>query len=275
MPSHTTSLWSNGFTGWLDLSASKPTRHLTSDRALITYSSTWDDQDNSVPDAFGLDVNGPQHCDCLKTCGDCAWNSIHESLRGVVRPNTLESLNILHGLPQTVPLDSLTFSDVQRNSRKLYTLELRLSNPVCQDEYSRDSYATLVHNAARLYVSRALRNLPRGSVLVSSLLQNLTSSLRCVQNPVVLRDLPNEQLTAILWALLLSRYPLIYGSCMECDPWHIHIFWIFEKLCISSYEQLLGVLKGIAWMTGFMAVELKGLFPQATEDSRVGNRVRF
>ena len=196
-------------------------------------------------------------CDCVSNGSQlCAWLPIRGDLSTTVDSDLLEILHLLHSLPQTQPSDLLSSAEVQWNTKKLYTLELKL-NRIAEEQ---DPYQTLLRHAAHVYTSRALRNLPKGSVVVSQLQQKLAHSLNRLRNAKALRHVSAARLLTILWALLLAQRPHEDGSCLGCDLWSVYILWMLEKLRIIDYEMLLSRLKCIAWVDGFKEVELRSLF---------------
>ena len=196
-------------------------------------------------------------CDCTRQeSGICAWLPIRTELSAVISPGLLDTIDLLHSLPQTQPSDLLSRADVQRNTRKLYRLELKL-NSLTEGQ---NQYQTLLHCAAHVYVSRALRALPRGSVIVSKLEQKLALCLRQVRNSTRLRQMSAPQILIFLWALLLTPRPHEDESCAGCHLWSMYTLWMLERLRITDYEMLLNSLKSIAWVDGFMEVEFRKLF---------------
>lgn len=224
----------------------------------MTFSSTWC-QDTCIPPVFGLNVLGPQECACLVNSNVCAWLPVSEALSTSVEPQTLEALALLHSMPQTLPSERFGTAEIQQNARKLYTLELMLNRPLRADIDHRYPHSSLVYYAARVYVSCALRNLPRRSTLVSTFLRKLEASLYRLTTPFGLATLADGQLTAVLWALILSRFPLASDACHECGPFSAQVTWAATKLGITTYQQLLLALRKIAWIQGFLERDLQSL----------------
>ena len=183
----------------------------------MTYSSTWS-HDTGLPDIFRLDTEEIVMCDCgQQGFAVCAWLPIRAAVSNVVDPILVDALDLLHSLPQSQPNEALTsLEEGQRNARKLYTLELQL-HPIARDE---TDYSKLLRCAAHVYTSRALRNLPRQSLVVSKA-EERTRPLpqEHASSTTADTDVARKQLSTVLWALLLTRRPHEADLCVDCHLW--------------------------------------------------------
>jgi hypothetical protein len=186
----------------------------------------------------------------------CKWRLIRADLDATISSELLDALDLLHSLPQTQPSESSSSVDVLRNARKLFTLETKLTSIAT----GHDQYEALLRCAAHLYTSRALRNLPKASVLVSQLESKLVFRLSRMQNVAQLRKMSFTRLLLMLWALLLGQQTHDDKLGDECDSHIIYIMWLLERLRITDYDILLDRLKCIAWVDGFREAQLRELF---------------
>lgn len=200
----------------------------------------------------------PGICDCLADSELCQWQAIQLALSQNVDLDLLQALQMLHGLPRNPPPNDSTSKERQRISRTLYMIQWKL---IEHEKLEGQEWSSMIHCAIHLYALLALRDLTKNAMVEVFCIQLAEKTKGLQQQPLIML-LPEEWLTLLLWASLLQL-----GACEIDDSRMFSIVSMLKCLGVQSYEELLLVLRRIAWADGFMETDLRSLLELSARQS--------
>ena len=226
-------------------------------RADISYCATWPCPirwPDIVPPLTAQDASLQGNPDHSHKNWDLPQHSQHRWSK-VLSPELTEVAEMLHILPLRPPPNDVRPSERQTINYACMAIERKLitSHSIDAGGSTVTLFSDMFRSAAHLYVSLALRDLPSGARIVSTLgekLQQCIHQIEEVQNTVAAGILSTEKQTIMLWSCIvhLATTPKFDQS----SPIVSRILRMIVDIDLRTVDALLKVLRRIAWTDDFL-----------------------
>ena len=223
-------------------------------RADISYCATWPCQIR-WPDILppltsdnaslqGRDNYSHENCDPPQH----TWSKI-------LSPELTDVVEMLHCLPLRPPPDDLRHSQRQHINYACMAIERKLitSHSLDASGPTVPLFSNMFRVAAHLYVSVALRDLPTGAKIVSTLGERLERCIHKIEEvqQTAAGGIPyTEKQTVMLWSCIvhLATTPNFDRSSLIVS----RVLTMMEDIDLKTVDALLKVLRRIAWTEDFL-----------------------